>query len=134
MASMTWSLKVRGGNRAPMLADYVCPEHGLFEVVVARDELGDPPAEHFCPLELEDGNTCGRASEWTISAPTIRHPAFLSCHRGKADEKPNPYVLDTEPLADGRETYAEFSKRRAAMWAAHDADSDPGRPRKVFSR
>lgn len=125
---MTWTIKTRGDCAGPILSEYRCPEHGVFEAVVPRDEHDDPPDRMPCPF------SCPHDAAWTPSSPRIKHPAFLSAHRGKNDDKPHPFVLDTEPLADGRETYAEFQKRRAAMWAAHDADNDPDRPRKVFSR
>lgn len=120
---MTWLIKVRGDIGAPILADYRCPAHGVFEEIVER------PAPDYlaCP-------ECNDVSPWTPSSPLIKSPTFISTHRGKSDEKPHPMALDTEPLADGKVTMAEFRKQREAAWRAHDADADEYRPRKVYSK
>lgn len=108
---MTWTIKTRGDGTAPILGEWTCPEHGTFEAIVPRAELDAQP----CPQ-------CGARSPWTISAPTIHQRAFVSCHRGKSDEKPFPTAMDTEPLADGKVTLNEWKKQRAEMWNAHEYD------------
>lgn len=120
---MSYVTNIRGDLGAPIVADYRCEEHGVFELIVSRPAPDDQP----CP-------DCGAASPWIASSVRIKHPTFVSAHRGQSDEKPHPWVLDTEPLADGKVTHAEFQKQRQEMWAAHDADNDPDRPRKVYSR
>lgn len=120
---MTWSVKTRGASSAPIVSDYRCPEHGLFEAVTER------PAPDWIECTV-----CDAESPWTVSAVRLRFPAFVSVSRGKSDEKPHPYVLDTEPLADGRVTLDEFRKQREKLWRAADADADPDRPRKAYSR
>lgn len=132
---MTFVVKTRGA-RGPMLAEYLCPEHGRFEAVVERDdEDGDPPPWKWCHFhDAPEPDTCFEECELVISAPRIGQPMFVSAHRGKNDEKPHPMVLSTEALADGKVTYSEFKKQREAMWRAHDADNDPDRPKKVYSR
>lgn len=105
---MTFEIKVRGASSAPIMSDYLCPEHGPFEDLVARPAPDGVP----CPQ-------CGEFSTWLPCAPRIKRPVFVSCHRGKNDEKPFPEAMDTEPLADGMPLH-EWKKQRAEMWNAHD--------------
>lgn len=119
---MPWVIKTRGASNAPIVSDYLCGDCGYFEAIVER------PAPDLMPCP-----DCGKAAEWTISAVRIKHPTFISCHRGKSDPAPYAEALDTEALADGKITYNEFRKKRRAMWEASDADADPDRPKKVYS-
>lgn len=48
---MTWTIKQRPRPNAPMLAEYECPVHGRFELLVERDTAGDPPSEVVCPFK-----------------------------------------------------------------------------------
>jgi hypothetical protein len=129
---MTWTIKVRGAP-GPMVAEFDCPEHGRFAATVHRDLYGDPPFTSPCQA-MVDGAECGRFAPFVVSAPRLHFPAFISARRGQGDEKPHPMVTSTEDLADGKVTLQEWRKKRQAMWAAHDADSDPDRPRKVYSK
>ncbi len=45
---MTWTMKLTRSDR-PMVAEYLCPVHGRFELTVDRDANGDPPDEATCP-------------------------------------------------------------------------------------
>jgi len=105
---MTYTVKLRGSSSAPIAADYMCETCGPFETIVAR------PAPDEIPCDQ-----CAAPATWLPCAPRIKHPLFVSCHRGKADEKPYPEACDTEPLADGMPLH-EWKKRRAEMWNAHD--------------
>lgn len=110
---MTWTIKQRPHLAgAPMLADYECPEHGVFEAQVQRDENGDPPAMANCLLtesfvRMNDGTgwhpvPCGRRSPWRISAPSLKRdsiPCFAAVRGGDSERRPG--MLDTRPLAEG---------------------------------
>jgi hypothetical protein len=50
---MTWTLKYHPLPGSPMKVDYECPDCGLFEQTVTRDEHGDPPATIACPNPVE---------------------------------------------------------------------------------
>lgn len=117
---MAWTIKTRGA-RGPMLAEYLCPEHGRHDELVDRDANGDPPEFKLCTVATGD-EECGWSCEFVMSTPRIKHPAFISTHRGKSDEKPFPEAMDTEPLADGKVTLQEWKKQRAEMWARSDYD------------
>jgi hypothetical protein len=108
---MTWTMKTRGTSSAPIVADYRCAEHGLFELLVERPT----PDEQPCP-------ECATPAPWSPSSPRIKHPAFISTYRGKSDPKPFAEAMDTEPLADGKVTLQEWKKQRAEMWARSDYD------------
>lgn len=45
---MTFIIKTRGAGGL-IVADYRCPEHGVFEATVERTESGDAPDEQPCP-------------------------------------------------------------------------------------
>ena len=108
---MTFTIKVRGGG-GPMLAEYRCPIHGVFELVVTRDANGDPPAEQPCPADLPCviGPDCGLPSPWTISAPAVHTQFVITASKGRNDPKPHPKAMDTRMLAEGRKN--EFRKQR----------------------
>lgn len=130
---MTWTIKTRGA-RGVMLAEYLCPAHGRFEATVDRDANGDPPEWSACIETRFEPEACREFCRLVISAPRIKQPMFVSANHGKNDEPPGPWAMDTELIADGKMTTAEWRKHREAMWRAHDADSDPDRPKKVYSR
>jgi hypothetical protein len=91
---MTFTIRTRG---APGLrvVEYLCPEHGRFEAVIA-----DAPDSAFCD--------CGSLSPLVISAPLTRVKRG-EVQRGKSDPRP-PHVLNTEALADGMDQ-GEWAKR-----------------------
>jgi hypothetical protein len=102
---VTYTVKTRGA-RGLMLAEYECPDHGLIERLVRRDENGDPPAVFYCTEKLCGDNTCShdmctcdRPSPHVMSAVHGR-VKIAEVQRGKSDERP-PWALNTEALADG---------------------------------
>ena len=120
---MTFKITIRGAG-GPVLAEYECPIHGVFEARVPRDANGDPPDSQPCPQQdYIDASTmtmlgapCGEASPWIISAPKM---AVLSAkptavvRGGDMTDRP-PWMLDTRPLAEGM-SYAEWSKKQDAL-------------------
>jgi hypothetical protein len=115
--AVTWVLKHKPLPGAPMIAEYECPYHGRFELLVERDENGDPPPEAICEADdevdgVEDLVMCCLESPLVISAPNIKYwsrdPVPIG-RASKSDEK-DPRMLDTEPLATGKMTRAEWNK------------------------
>lgn len=124
---MTFVIKHKPLPGAPMMAEYICPEHGRFELLVERDEHGDPPAAVACEVPCEHDHfcedppcadccftvyACGREAELVIGASKVkfwsRDPVPVG-RASKSDEK-DPRALDTEPLATGKMTKAEWTK------------------------
>jgi hypothetical protein len=117
---MTFIIKHKPLPGSPMMAEYVCPVHGKFERLVERDVNGDPPDEVDCDLNDGGGmDTCCLAASLTISAPSIkfwsRDPVAIG-RASKSDEK-DPRALDTEPLATGKMTKAEWKKYQRGITA-----------------
>lgn len=112
---MSFTIKVRGAGGL-ILTHYECPEHGLFEATVQRDESGDPPAEVPCPEEERDQwpdcrgerrvNVCGLTAEWRPTAPAIKPCYGYAAVRGKDEDRP-PGMLDTRMLGEGA-SYKEW--------------------------
>jgi len=99
---MAFVIKVRGGTGL-VLAEYLCPEHGRFELLVERDVNGDPPAEQPCPVIAPPADAvCWESSPWTISAPAVHTQFVVTASKGKSAPKPHPYSMDTRMLAEGR--------------------------------
>jgi hypothetical protein len=103
---MTFTIKVRGS--APMVAEYVCPQHGRFSATVDRDANGDPPATQACTVLCEDDNfpyedpeECGFESEWVISAP-IGRVKRGEASQGKYEPPPHAGYMDTRALGEGQ--------------------------------
>jgi hypothetical protein len=123
---MAYTVKIRTLPGSPMMAEYECYAHGVFEQLIERDEHGDPPATVRCPApasaqfppdsrDTPGGAPCGvcyRKSDLAISAPKVkfwsRDPVPIG-RASKSDEK-DPRMLDTEPLATGKMTRAEWNK------------------------
>jgi hypothetical protein len=109
---VTYTIKTRGSG-GPLMAEYMCPEHGRVEIVVMRDEKGDPPTEAKCMEWLENADLnhpsyphpavyCGEWAPFVISAPGIMKDS-VPCRavvRG-GDTERRPGMLDTRPLAEG---------------------------------
>lgn len=112
-ADVTLTIKVRGTSSQPIVSEYMCPEHGRFDVTVARDANGDPPTEHPCP-GVWGADECGRASQWVISAP-IGRVKLGEVSQGKSAEKPHELALDTRELGEGM-PLNEWKKKRAKLW------------------
>ncbi len=100
---MTFAIKVRG-SAGLLMAEYRCPVHGVFEVLVERDANGDPPAEAMCTVAVGWGGEvpCDEPAPWTISAPPVHTQFVVFATHGRNDAKPNRDALDTRPLAEGR--------------------------------
>lgn len=59
-APMTWVLKHKHTPGTMIVAEYICPVHGRFEVHVERDDHGDPPEEMPCSrTEMATRCPCG---------------------------------------------------------------------------
>jgi hypothetical protein len=120
---MTFTIKIRSAG-GPMLAEYRCRLHGVFELLVDRDANGDPPSSQRCPVAvrisgLSHGGTgedhghdgrCGLPSPWTISAPAVHTQFVITASHGRNDPKPHAKSMDTRMLAEGRKN--EFRKQR----------------------
>lgn len=112
---MTFTIKVRGGTGL-VLAEYLCPLHGRFELLVERDANGDPPDERPCPVEaprfewMARAEYCGLISPWTISAPAVHTQFVITASKGKNAPKPHPKAMDQRMLAEGRKN--DFRKQR----------------------
>lgn len=102
---MTYTVRIRGagGNR---MADYMCPEHGIFDALVARDPM---PDDQPCP-------TCGATSPWSIGAPLYK-PQRGAVSQGKVQKSERATWTDTSDLGDGM-PLGEWKKKRAKVWEA----------------
>jgi hypothetical protein len=99
-----------------LMAEYLCPVHGRFEVLVERDENGDAPDVVVCNADFylvkqphtgevmrrEGGARCDRPATWIISAPqpkALSVPCSAAVRGGDTERRPG--MLDTRPLAEG---------------------------------
>ncbi len=90
-----------------IINEYLCPEHGRFELLVSRDAPDVQPCPAVYPYDDSQSHidpdcgdeVCERLSPWTPSAVKA-HFAPATVQRGTSDERP-PNCLDTRPLADG---------------------------------
>lgn len=114
---MTFVIKHKPLPGSPMMAEYVCPEHGRFELLVERDEQGDPPASVTCGEEVKPLTWCKETAELAISAPKVKYwsrdPVPIG-RASKSDEK-DPRALDTEPLATGKMTRSEWLEHQKGI-------------------
>ena len=102
-------------------AEYVCPIHGKFELIVERpvpDSIRCPKLQYFT-VEWAEA-PCDQQSPWTISAPLGRVKVG-EVAQGKVTRAELPTWMDTEPLASGMSS-AEWKRKRAEMWRARDQD------------
>jgi hypothetical protein len=125
---MTFTIKLRG-TPGPIAAEYLCPEHGRFDLVVQRDANGDPPAEMKCEAWLPNTDPahpsyphpvvyCGEWCSHVISAPSVKKfwkPSAVV--KGKADDKPSPLHMDHSAVADGKISMGEWQEKRDRVWA-----------------
>lgn len=95
---MSYVLKTRGASASLILADFRCPEHGVFEDLGARDVDAVP-----CPQ-------CGASSPWSPS-PVVGRIKLGEVQQGKFEPPPSPGALDTRALADGM-PYSEWKAKR----------------------
>jgi hypothetical protein len=125
---VTFTIK-RRGTPGPIAAEFICPDHGRFEAVVARDENGDPPTaapcEHVTGMVQHRNASddtfypvkCGKPAAFAISAPRVKtlwKPTAVV--KGKADERPSPLHMDHSAVADGKMTMGEWREQRANTW------------------
>ncbi len=110
---MTFILKHRPLPGAPMIAEYECELHGRFELLVHRDEHGDPPESAVCTAEV---CVLSSTAKLVLSAPSIKHWSVTPTAVVKGrDHERRPGMLDTSKLADGmspKEWRAEQAKGR----------------------
>jgi hypothetical protein len=124
---MTFTIKHRGRSSL-VSADYRCPVHGLFNVLVERDENGDPPAEQPCPAKIDEDHSrplvrvarctdavCGEPSPWTISAPGVHTQFVVSVSQGKPEPPPHKLSMQTRSLAEGQK-FSEWKAGRRKLW------------------
>lgn len=116
---MSFVIKTRGAGGF-LVAEYRCPEHGVFAVTVQRDVNGDAPDEMPCP-QPDDSDRyewreteCGTSSPWTVSAPLGRVKQG-EVGRGKYEPPPTKAYTDTRELGEGM-PMAEWQAKRDAMW------------------
>lgn len=102
---MTFIIKVRGAATPTTIADYLCEEHGRFEMSVDRTPQGDAPDTIPCP-------DCGASCIWVISAPLGRVKRW-EVVRGGWSKPERPTHYDTRELGEGMELHEWQDKRRA---------------------
>lgn len=102
-----FTIRLRGAPPALVCREYLCLEHGTFDV------LADPRSTcHPCP---ECDATCDRA----MSAPAVHTQFAVSASRGANDAKPHAMTMDTRPLAEGM-PLKEWKAARKKLWAEQD--------------
>lgn len=129
---MPWILKHKRSTQ-PMVAEYLCPEHGRFELTVERDENGDPPAQAFCPARVEARmfalfgatseerdqlTTCRRASPFAISNPGYAKVRAVEAVRGGYEKPAFETWTDTTALGEGQDL-DDWHDDRAKVWERH---------------
>jgi hypothetical protein len=100
---MTFVVKIRGDLGAPILAEYACPRHGVFE------ELVDRPSPDFMPCP-----ECNDVSPWTITAAPMGKVRTTEVERGKWQKPEHPGWLDTRELGEGM-PLEEWREKRAKI-------------------
>ena len=126
---MAYIIKNRTLPGSPFLAEYECPEHGRFELIVQRDEHGDPPAKVPCEVQVDDANfpleesvDCGLDAEVCIGTPKIafwtRAITAINPPGSFRGEEKDPRALDTSELAEGKLTKAEWRKKQSEITKA----------------
>lgn len=133
---MTWTFKHTRSDR-PMIAEYLCPVHGRFELTVERDANGDPPAEMPCPAlglahplyqpRPEDSardfreahrrgdRRCDKASPFAISKPGFSKVKNVEAVRGGYEKPARETYTDTTNLGEGQ-SLEDWEGDRAKVW------------------
>lgn len=130
---MTWVLKHKRSDR-PMIAEYLCPVHGRFELTVERDANGNPPDEAVCPantllvcLACSDESCrgcpgswrgtvkCSKPSPFAISAPGYCKVKNVEAVRGGYEKAERPTWTDTTNLGEGQDV-DDWWDDRAKVW------------------
>lgn len=117
---MTYTVKLRGDSSRPLVAEYLCPVHGVFSCEVIKEPNGDAPDAVACPIRISqefeelDEPECGQPSIWT--------PSRLACRvkkwevvRGKYAKPERKTYMDTRDLGEGQDL-DEWKAKRAAIW------------------
>ncbi len=125
---MTFTIRRRGALGSVITAEYVCPKHGRFSINVERTCTGDAPDSYPCPAfnscdsEMESvrdwptDKPCGLPATWTPSPPRLKFPYATAAVKGRPDEQPSPYHMNTESLADDPDSLPEFRAGRDRVW------------------
>lgn len=100
---MTFKITVRGDVSSPILAEYLCPKHGVFEELVAR------PSPDYMPCP-----DCNEISPWTITTPPLGKVRAVEVERGGWQKPENPGWLDTRELGEGM-PLEEWKAKRAKI-------------------
>jgi hypothetical protein len=130
MAVMTFVIKIRGVPTPTTFADYLCDEHGRFELEVKRTEAGDAPDFQPCPFDLEPCGACGdcltgspcgenrgkcdKPAQWVISAPFAR-VRLVEAVKGKWQKSERSTWTDTTNIMDGQPLH-EWKEDRDKVW------------------
>ncbi len=125
---MSFAIKIRGTTDRPIAAEYMCPEHGRFELVVDRDANGDAPAEARCPGP-QNGDAwtpasmtgCGYWAPYVISSPLVG-VRRVEAVKGGWEKPARPTYLDTRDLGEGQDI-EEFRDKRQAIRDQERRDS-----------
>lgn len=97
-----------------ILADFTCPEHGVFEALADRDADAVK-----CPLRsYADDSVCGASSPWSPS-PVFGRMQEVSAVQGKSSPKPHKMAMDLREVGEGR-SLNDWKKERRKMWREHD--------------
>lgn len=136
---MTFIRKHSGDSTRLIVACYTCPEHGLFECEVQRDEKGEAPDYVECPVAVGwDGIAdrppgtfgpsdpgapgmplqevyCEQPSTWTPSADIACRVRRVEVVRGKYEKPERKTYLDTRKLGEGQDP-EEFRAEREKIW------------------
>ncbi len=96
-----------------ILADFTCPRHGRFEMLVAAaDEWASCPERMDCCDEHMDW--CGEPSPWSPS-PVRGRVRIAEVQRGGVDKPDSPMYLNTRELGEGM-PYDEWKAKREKVY------------------
>ncbi len=116
---MTFRVIMRGSPSPVVAAEYMCPDHGRFEMDVQRTAEGDAPDEMECPWPADEGDAdygpCPHRATWCISAPMTRVQKVTAAVKGKWQKPEHKTWTDTSNLAEGQPLY-EWKEDRAKIW------------------
>lgn len=111
---MTFTIKRTGSDR-PMVAEYLCPEHGRFAAEVDRDEHGNPPDDVICGSHT--GIFCGRAAPFVISKTGTARVRGVEVVRGPYQKPERPTWTDTTNIGEGQDL-DDWIADRDKVWEA----------------
>lgn len=111
---MTFTIKHTRSDR-PMVAEYMCPEHGKFSAEVQRDADGNPPDEVICGSYTSI--FCGRKAEYRISRTGTAKVRGVEVVRGGYQKPERPTWTDTTNLGEGQDL-DDWIADRDKVWEA----------------